>query len=84
MRIFLALMCLCSIVHRILVTMPKQPTENKRNKSAIIAESVLKGIEALKKEGAEPTFNTILDYLRSRNILSNHRSLRAYLDPILS
>jgi hypothetical protein len=60
--------------------MPKQLTENKRNKSAIIAESVLKAIEALRKESTEPTFNAILAYLSSRNILSNHRSLRVYLD----
>lgn len=64
--------------------MYKQLAQNKRNKSAVVAESVLKSIEALRNEGAEPTFNAILDYLRSRNILSNHRSLRIYLDAMIN
>jgi hypothetical protein len=64
--------------------MYKQLAENKRNKSAVIAESVLKSIEALKNERTEPTFNAILAYLKSRNILSNHRSLRAYLDAMIN
>jgi len=64
--------------------MPKQLAENKRNKSAVIAESVLGSVEALKREGTEPTFNAILAYLRSRSVLSNHRSLRAYLDAMIS
>jgi hypothetical protein len=63
--------------------MPKQLTENKRNKSAAIAENILKAIEALREEGTEPTFNAILAYLSSKNILSNHRSLRAYLDAMI-
>jgi len=64
--------------------MRKQRVENKRNKSAVVAESVLKSVETLKKEGTEPTFNAILAYLRSRNILANHRSLRVYLDAMIS
>ena len=75
---------LCTLVHRILVTMYKQLAENKRNKSAAVAESVLKSVEALSNAGTEPTFNAILGYLRSRNILSNHRSLRVYLDAMLN
>jgi hypothetical protein len=59
------------------------PAENKRNKSVIVAESVLKSVEALRKDGADPTFNAILAYLGSREILSNHRSLRAYLDTMV-
>jgi hypothetical protein len=66
------------------VTLRKQLAENKRNKSAVVAEGVLKSVETLKKEGTEPTFNAILAYLRSRNVLSNHRSLRAYLDAMIS
>jgi len=60
--------------------MYEQPAENKRNKSVIVAESVLKSVEALRKDSTDPTFNAILAYLSSRRILSNHRSLRAYLD----
>ncbi len=60
-----------------------QPAENKRNKSVVVAESVLKSVEALREEGTEPTFNAILAYLSSRRILSNHRSLRAYLDTMI-
>ncbi len=40
----------------------------------------MKSVEALRKEGTEPTFNAILVSLSSRNVLSNHSSLRAYLD----
>ena len=64
--------------------MYNQLSENKRNKSAVVAETVLKSVEALRKEGTEPTFNAILAYLSSRNILSNHRSLRVYLDAMLN
>ncbi|MGA3406698.1 MAG: hypothetical protein ABSD49_13280 [Candidatus Bathyarchaeia archaeon] len=66
------------------MTMYKQLAENKRNKSAAVAESVLKSVEALRNEGTEPTFNAILAYLSSRNILSNHRSLRVYLDAMIN
>ena len=66
------------------MTTYKQLAANKRNKNAVIAQSVLKSIEALKNERTEPTFNAILAYLRSRNILSNHRSLRTYLDALIS
>jgi hypothetical protein len=54
--------------------------QNGKDKSAIIAEAVLNSVEALKKERVEPTFNALLGYLSSRKILSNHRSLRGYLD----
>ncbi len=60
--------------------MRKQPGATKRNKSAAILESIVKSIQALGKDGVEPTFNNILTYLSSRNVISNHRSLRAYLD----
>ena len=63
--------------------MYEQSPRDKRNKSAIVVESVLKSVEALRKEDAEPTFNVILAYLSSRNALSNHRSLRAYLDSMM-
>ena len=71
---------LCTIVHRILVIMYDQPVGKNRNKSAIVAESILRSVQALRREDTEPTFNAILEYLSSRRILSNHRSLRAYLD----
>ena len=61
-----------------------QLAANKRNKSAVVAESVLKSVEALRKEGTEPTFDAILGYLSSRSILSNHRSLRVYLDVMIN
>ena len=63
--------------------MHKQSNVNKRNKSGAIAESVIKSIAALKKKGIEPTFNNILAYLSSRNVISNHRSLRLYLDAMV-
>ena len=34
-----------TIVHRILVIMYEQPAENKRNKTVVVAESVLKSVE---------------------------------------
>ena len=63
--------------------MYEQPAENKRIKNVVVAENVLKSVEALRKEDTEPTFNAILAYLSSRRILSNHRSLRAYLDTMV-
>jgi hypothetical protein len=58
----------------------EQLTKSRRNKSAVVIENVLRSIEVLKKHGTKPAFNSILTYLSSRRILSNHRSLRAYLD----
>lgn len=52
----------------------------KRNRSVLVAESVAKSIEALRNEGTEPTFNALMAYLKFRGIISNHRSLRVYLD----
>lgn len=66
------------------MTTYKQLAQNMRNKSAVVAESILKSIKALRNEGTEPTFNAILRYLSSRNILSNHRSLRVYLDAMIN
>lgn len=63
--------------------MHQRLAENKRDKSVIVAETVLKSVEALEKEGTTPTFNAILEYLSSRKILSNHRSLRVYLDTMV-
>jgi hypothetical protein len=68
----------------ILVMSCEQLGQNKRNKSAVVAESVLKSIKALRNEGTKPTFNAILGYLSSRSILSNHRSLRVYLDTLVN
>jgi hypothetical protein len=56
---------------------------NSRNKSVAILESIITSIQVLGKERAEPTFNNILTYLSSRNVISNHRSLRAYLDAMV-
>lgn len=63
--------------------MYKQLTANKRNKSAAVLGSVIRSIQALKKEGVEPTFNNVRSYLSSRNVISNHRSLRLYLDAMV-
>jgi len=60
--------------------MKSERTANKRNKSVAVTESVLKSIQALRANGSEPTFNSVLAYLATRNLLSNHRSLRSYLD----
>ncbi len=54
--------------------------EGRRNRNVLVAESVVQSVEALRNEGTEPTFNAVLAYLKSRRTLSNHRSLRAYLD----
>lgn len=54
-----------------------------RNRNALVAKSIVDSIESLRNEGTEPTFNAILAYLGSRRILSNHRSLRAYLDSLV-
>src|SRR6267378_671381 len=60
--------------------MSDKRAERKRDRSVLVAESVVKSIEALRNEGTEPTFNAIMALLKSRRIFSNHRSLRAYLD----
>lgn len=62
--------------------MRKTGTESKRNRSVLVAEGVVKSIQSLKREGTRPTFNAVLAYLKSRGILSNHRSLRVYLDSL--
>ncbi len=54
--------------------------KNKRNRSGIVAESITQSVEAISNEGVEPTFNTILEHLRNKRVLSNHRALRVYLD----
>ena len=54
--------------------------KGKRTRNVLLAESVVRSIQVLRKEGTESTFNAIMRYLRSRRILSNHRSLREYLD----
>jgi hypothetical protein len=59
-------------------------TEGRRNKRVLVAESIVKSIEELRREGAESTFNAILTQLRSKGILSNHRSLREYLDYLVT
>ena len=70
-------------MHRRLVTTYEKPEQTKRNKNTAVVESVVKSVEALRKEGTEPTFNAILAYLSSRNVLSNHTSLRAYLNTMV-
>lgn len=45
-------------------------------------EGVLKAVKRLQGRGA--TFNALLSDLRSRGVLSNHRSLRAYLDLLVA
>lgn len=62
--------------------MSDKRAESERDRSALVAESVVKSIEALRNEGTEPTFNAVLAFLKSRRILSNHRSLRVYLDSL--
>jgi hypothetical protein len=60
--------------------MDKQADTGKRNLNALVAQETIESVGRLKEENVEPTFNAILDYLRSRGTLSNHRSLRRYLD----
>jgi len=55
----------------------------KKNKSPAVLESILKSLEVMQSEDVEPTFNAVLTHLASRNILSNHRSLRVYLDTLV-
>ena len=52
----------------------------KRNRNVLVAESVVISVEKLRGEGTEPTFNALMAFLKSRGVLSNHRSLRVYLD----
>jgi hypothetical protein len=52
----------------------------KRNLNALVAQETLESVGRLKEDDVEPTFNAILDHLRARGSLSNHRSLRRYLD----
>ena len=51
-----------------------------RNKSALIAGSIIQSIRALRQKRMEATFNAILADLRSKGVLSNHTSLRDYLN----
>jgi hypothetical protein len=61
-------------------TIDRQIHVNGRNKNPIVLENVLNSVESLSKHGNGPTFNSLLAYLGSKRIISNHRSLRAYLD----
>jgi len=60
--------------------MDKRANTSKRNLNALVAQETMQTVGRLKEEKVEPTFNAILDNLRSRGTLSNHRSLRRYLD----
>jgi hypothetical protein len=53
---------------------------NKRNLNAHVAQETIESVGRLKEAEIEPTFNAILNHLRSRGTLANHRSLRRYLD----
>jgi hypothetical protein len=54
--------------------------EGGRNKNLAVAQSTLETVRSVGGKGVKPTFNVILAELRLRNVLSNHRSLRCYLD----
>jgi hypothetical protein len=55
----------------------------RRNRNALVTRSLIAAVESLERRGAEPTFSEILADLRSSGILSNHRSLRTYLDSLV-
>lgn len=55
-------------------------TNSIRTKNPLVAEGVVRAVESIINEGREATFNEILEKLRAKGILSNHRSLRTYLD----
>ena len=54
----------------------------RRNKNVLVAEGVLEAVQGLRDEGTEPTFGALMANLRSKGVLSNHGSLRQYLDPL--
>jgi hypothetical protein len=53
---------------------------HERRKSPLVLSEILNAIKNLENRGEEPTFNTIMNDLSTRRILSFHRSLRKYLD----
>jgi len=55
-----------------------------RNKNPVILEDILNSVRLLRRNGEGPTFNSLLAHLVSRRTISNHRSLRAYLDIALA
>jgi hypothetical protein len=57
---------------------------HERPKSPIVLSEILDVIKNLENKGEEPTFNTIMNELSNRRILSFHRSLRKYLDLLVS
>lgn len=63
--------------------MTGERTGSKRNRNAVVAESIIKSVESLEDRRTDPTFSEVLRDIGSRGILSNHRSLRAYLDSLV-
>jgi hypothetical protein len=57
-----------------------QMTVRGRNKSPVVLEDILNSIRLLSKDGNGPTFNSLLAHLAAKGTISNHRSLRGYLD----
>ena len=61
-------------------TPDRQVSAKSRNKNPVVLEEVLNSVRLLSKRGDGPTFNSLLAHLMSKRVISNHRSLRTYLD----
>jgi len=62
--------------------MPVLTREYARN--PILLSEILETVQKLEDKGIEPTFNSILNELAARRVLSYHRTLRKYLDLLVS
>jgi hypothetical protein len=63
--------------------MSGERTGSKRNRNAMVAEGIVKSVKSLEDRDTDATFSEILTDIASRGILSNHRSLRIYLDSLV-
>lgn len=67
-------------VHRRLALGQESAAQRAKDKNSAVLLQILETAKSLDREGIEPTFNAILGELRSERVLSNHTTLRAYLD----
>lgn len=56
----------------------------ERSKNPAILSEILSTVRRLHRKGKEPTFNAILNELSAKRVLKFHRTLRKYLDLLVS
>lgn len=67
-----------------IVSQISMPRRRQYAKNPLVLSKILETIKNLENAGPEPTFNVILAELSNQGILTFHRSLRKYLDLLVS